>query len=123
MRGECLEHLAFNNGWPGRKNLTNRKAYRTVTQCLRDPDPYIRFHACYAAANLRMHWVIPILETLKDDQEPAAMGETVGFEATEAIKELHCHGQGWRDGFPSGLPPAKSFENLHVNPYAKAVAN
>lgn len=39
VRGECLEHLSFNNGWPGPKNLNDRKAYRTVIQCLRDSDP------------------------------------------------------------------------------------
>ena len=117
VRGECLEHLSFNNGWPGPKNKIALKAYRTVTQCLKDDDAYVRFHACYAAAHLRMDWSIPLLRELTNDSAPGAMGETVGFEATEAIKELRRHGQGWKDGFPSGLPPARSFENLHVNPY------
>jgi len=118
VRGECLERMSFNNGWPGPKNRIDRKAHRAVIQCLRDPDPYVRFHACYAAAHLRMHRVIPLLEGLVTDREPAAMGETVGFEASEAIKELRRQGQGWQEGFKSGLPPARSFENLHVDPYA-----
>ena len=49
------------------------------------------------------------------NDSPAAMGETVGFEATEAIKELQF-GNGWEAGFPSRLPPAKSYENLHIHP-------
>lgn len=116
VRGECLEQLSFNNGWPGPKNRIDRKAYRIVAQCLSDPDSYVRFHACYAAAHLRMHWVIPQLQALTVDESPAAMGVTVGFEATEAIKELR-YGEGWRDGFPTSLPPASSYENLHINPY------
>lgn len=115
VRGECLERLSFS--WSGPKNQIARKAHRAVIQCLKDPDPYVRFHACYAAAYLRMHRAIPLLERLTADQEPAAMGETVGFEAAEAIKELRSPGQGWQEGFKSGLPPAKSFENLHVDPY------
>jgi len=63
-----------------------------------------------------MHWVIPILQALTDDEEPAAWGETVGFEAREAIKDLRF-GNGWVDGFPSRLPWAKSFKNLIINPY------
>lgn len=114
VRGECLESFTMN--WSRPWSRTDRKAHRTVIKCLRDSDPYVRFWACYAAANNKMHWVIPILESMKDDDEPAAMGETVGFEATEAIKALRI-GYAWEDGFPSGLPPATSWENLHFNPY------
>ena len=114
VRGDCLESLKTN--WWKHVSPNDRRARRVVLQCLRDADPYVRFWACYAVAKLRMHSAIPVLETMTGDLEPAAMGETVGFEATEAIKDLK-YGTGWDNGFPSKLPPAKSFENLFINPY------
>ncbi|MBS2037310.1 hypothetical protein JST97_20145 [bacterium] len=116
VRGECLESLS--TSWKPPWSRLDRKVHRVVAQCLRDSDPYIRFWACYCAACNRMIWLIPVLETMVEDAEPAAMGETVGFEAREAIKALTT-GMGWEEGFPSQLPPARSYENLAVNPYVR----
>lgn len=120
VRGDCLESLKTN--WSEPWSPTDRKVHRGVQRCLRDPDPYVRFWACYAAAGNRMHWLIPQLESMTDDEEPASMGETVGFEAREAVKALRT-GEAWLNGFPSKLPPAKSYEDLHINPYKEAATD
>lgn len=114
IRGDCLESLK--TSWARPWSPTDRKVHRAVARCLLDPDSYVRFWACYAAAGNRMCWLLPLLQTLTSDEEPGAMGETVGFEAREAIKDLQF-GSGWADGFPSRLPPASSYEELFVNPY------
>lgn len=117
IRGQCLENLSFNNGRPGPKSRVHRKAFRTVLECLKDPQPYVRFRACYAVAHMRMHRAIPRLQALTVDEAPAAMGVTVGWEATEAIKELRER-NGWEDWPESSLPPDPGYEDLRHNPYA-----
>jgi hypothetical protein len=94
IRGQCLERLNLSSADPRQR----RKVRRTLLKCLRDPDPNVRFWACFKAPP----WTLPILIGLTKDNEVGDLGWTVGYEAGEAIKRIKGE-PAWADNGPKRL--------------------
>lgn len=94
IRGQCLEHLQVEPSDPRQA----RKVRRTLLKCLKDPDPNVRFWACFKAPP----WTLPILTGLTEDKGVGDLGWTVGYEAREAIKRIKGE-PAWADDGPKRL--------------------
>lgn len=103
VRGVCLEMLVWTGLRADRRagRLADR-AFRVIKQSLRDPDPNVRFWACYAAAELDLQSAQAGLRALLDDSELGLMGWTVAYEAGEALKKIRGE-PAWEDD-PIRLP-------------------
>lgn len=95
IRGQCLERVNF--------RPTNRRQARRVRhllmQCLRDPDPNVRFWSCFGAPP----WTLPLLLEMVGDQGVGDLGWTVGYEAEQAIRAIRGL-PAWDDDGPARRP-------------------
>lgn len=95
VRGQCLEHIHFRP----RQRRQARRVHQLLLQCLRDPDPNVRFWSCFGPPP----WTLPILQQMVNDTGVGDLGWTVGYEAQEAIKRIRGL-PAWEDDGPKRQP-------------------
>ena len=104
VRARCLESLSHKAGWHRPRTRQDRKVYKVVLDCLRDPHPNVRFWACYAAAGMHLLAAQSVLRGLGEDEGLGCMGWTVAYEAGEALKAIRDQ-PAWADDRPPGENP------------------